>query len=204
MQPLQKSVDQSYLGCPEYLLAVLQSFSFFRDILANLEPIDGIILHSDIQQASNVLESTQNFDCDTWASSLPQSHPQDIHKLCTLAQAYKISSLIYGRCVLDALLANNATSQDDLVCELIGIIDALKPDEALFKCILWPMFVAGLEAQKQTQRDFIIDCLEKFWFETKCINVVNAGNILRKFWQQDCQASWIFNIGQLGRDWLLI
>jgi len=201
--PLQKSVDQSYLGCPEYLLDVLRSFSVYRDILASPEPIDQIVFHTYVQQVSSVLGSTQEFDCYAWASSLPQS-PQVTQKLYTLAQAYKIGSLIYGRRVMDALVANNATAQDGLVCELIGIIDALKTDEALFKCILWPMFVAGLEAQEQTQRDFVIGCLEKFWFETKCVNVVNAGNILKKFWQQDCQTPWIFNIGQLGRDWLLI
>lgn len=201
--PLQLSVDQSYLGCPEYLLDVLRSFSVYRDILTSPEPIDEIVSDSYIQQAGSVLESTKEFDCYAWASSLPQSYSQDTQKLYTLAQSYKIGSLIYGRRVFDAL-ANKTTSRDDLVRELIGTIDALKADEALFKCMLWPMFVAGLEAQEKTQRDFVIGSLDKFWFETKCVNVVNAGNILRKFWKQNCQTSWIFNIGQLERDWLLI
>ena len=128
--------------------------------------------------------------------------------LYNLTQSYKIASLIYGNCVLGAYVGDT-TSQSDLVDELIRIIDALKNDEALFKCILWPMFVAGLESQRQAQRDFVTGCLEKFWFETKCINVVNAGNILQRFWRQEDQqktslSHWIFNIGQLGSDWLLI
>lgn len=204
MAPIQKSVEQSYLGCPEYLLDVLRSFSFYRDILANPEPVDEFILYSYIQQISSVLDSTYNFNCYAWASSLPQ-HPsnQAISRLYTLAQAYKIGSLIYGRRVLDAL-SGNTTPQDNLVSELIYIINKLKDDQDLFKCVLWPIFVAGLEARYQTQRNSVITCLDKLWFETECLNVVNTGNILRNFWQQDCQASRIFNIGQLGRDWLLI
>ncbi|GMG11780.1 unnamed protein product [Aspergillus oryzae var. brunneus] len=146
-----------------------------------------------------------------WASDITQLHThstQDTTMLSMMAESYKAGALIYGRRVLDAL-TGNMTPLSDLVRELITIIEAMRCDEALFKCILWPMFVAGLESRQQDQRDFVIGCLEKFWFETKCINVVNAANILKRFWrmedtQQTLSSQWIFNIGQLGRDWLLI
>jgi hypothetical protein len=205
------SVDKSYLGCPEYLLDALRFFSACRDLLASSEILDEGTLHSIIQELSAVLDATQSFDFYTWASSLPQPHPpstQDIQMLATLAQSYKVGTLIYGKRVLGAL-NGESTSQDDLVCELIDIIEALRRDEALFKCILWPMFVAGLESRQQPQREYVISCLEKFWLETKCINVVNAGNLLRNFWRQEDSetmllSQWIFNIGRLGGDWLLI
>jgi hypothetical protein len=108
---------------------------------------------------------------------------------------------------LDAL-TEEVTLQDDLVSELLGLIDALKEDEALFKCILWAIFVAGLECRTQAQRDFLVGCLEKFWVATSCLNVVNAANILRDYWQQEdkleVSSRWIFDIGRLGRDWLLV
>lgn len=209
---LHTSVEQSYLGCPEEFLDALRYFSLYRDILVSPEPVDEITFQSYIHHMGTILESTQNYDCYSWASSLSRpyssSTTQDTNMLYNLAQSYKIASLIYGDCVLGAHIGNTI-SQSDSVDELICIIDALKNDEALFKCILWPMFVAGLESQRQTQRDFVTRCLEKFWFETKCLNVVNAGNILQRFWRQEDQqqtslSHWIFNIGQLGNDWLLI
>lgn len=209
---LHKSVEQSYLGCPEELLDALRYFSFYRDVLVSPEPVDEMTFYSYVHNMGTILQSTHSYDCYPWASSLSRqpssSTTQDTNMLYNLAQSYKIASLIYGNCVLGAYVGDT-TSQSDLVDELIRIIDALKNDEALFKCILWPMFVAGLESQRQTQRDFVTRCLEKFWFETKCLNVVNAGNILQRFWRQEDQqktslSHWIFNIGQLGNDWLLI
>ncbi|PIG81010.1 C6 transcription factor (Acr-2) [Aspergillus arachidicola] len=209
--PLQMSLDQSYLGCPEFLLDALRSFSICRDALAGSDPLDEGGLQSYIGNVSTVLDLTQSFDCRAWASDLAQLHTHSTHDttmLSTLAEAYKAGALIYGRRVLDAL-TGNTTPLSDLVRELVTIIEAMRCDEALFKCILWPMFVAGLESRQQDQRDFVISCLEKFWFETKCINVVNAANILRRFWkmedtQQTLSSQWIFNIGRLGHDWLLI
>ncbi|KAB8276379.1 C6 transcription factor (Acr-2) [Aspergillus minisclerotigenes] len=209
--PLQMSLDQSYLGCPEFLLDALRSFSICRDALAGSDPLDQGGLQSYIGNVSTVLDLTQSFDCRAWASDLAQLHTHSTHDttmLSTLAEAYKAGALLYGRRVLDAL-TGKTTPLSDLVCELITIIEAMRCDEGLFKCILWPMFVAGLESRQQDQRDFVIGCLKKFCFETKCINVVNAANILRRFWkmedtQQTLSSQWIFNIGQLGRDWLLI
>ncbi|OGM49337.1 C6 transcription factor (Acr-2) [Aspergillus bombycis] len=209
--PLQMSLDQSYLGCPELLLDALRSFSICRDMLAGSNLLDRASLESYIENVSIVLDLTQNFDCQAWVSGLPQLHTHSTHDtgmLPTLAEAYKAGTLIYGIRVRDAI-TGSTTPTNDLVCGLIATIEALKCDEALFKCILWPMFVAGLESRQQDQRDFVISCLEKFWFETKCINVVNAANILRRFWKMDdtqpaLSSQWIFNVGQLGRDWLLI
>ncbi|KAF7621448.1 C6 transcription factor (Acr-2) [Aspergillus flavus] len=208
--PLQMRLDQSYIGCPEFLLDALRSFSICRDMLAGSHPLDkGLQLY--IENVSTVLDLTRSFDCRAWASDITQLHThstQDTTMLSMMAESYKAGALIYGRRVLDAL-TGNMTPLSDLVRELITIIEAMRCDEALFKCILWPMFVAGLESRQQDQRDFVIGCLEKFWFETKCINVVNAANILKRFWrmedtQQTLSSQWIFNIGQLGRDWLLI
>lgn len=209
--PLLKRVDQLYLGCPEYLLDALQSFIACRNKLINLLPLDEIALRPYIERACAVLDSTQNFDCYNWALHLPQpdnSTAYNPHILYTLAQSYKLGTLIYGRRVHDAL-TGNTSSLDDLVCELVDTISSLRSDGTLFKCILWPMFIAGLESRQKSQRHFLIGCLEKFWLETKCLNVVNAGDILRKFWDQEDHGSvsspqWIFNTSQLGHEWLLI
>lgn len=156
-----------------------------------------------------MLESIRNFDCDLWALNLPppESPTRDLNKLCILSQSWKVSALIYGRRVLD-ILTNDVSLQDELVCELIGLIGALEDNE-VYKCILWPIFVAGLECRWQAQRHFLVDSLEKFWAATKCFNAINAAKILQTYWQQEglqepFSPQWMFNFGHLGRDWLLV
>lgn len=154
-----------------------------------------------------MLELIQNFDSYAWASSLRQSAPERINYLCTLSQAFKTGALIYGRRILD-VLTETITVQDDLVFELLGLIDILKDEEALFKCILWAIFVAGLECRSRAQKDFLVESLEKFWTATRCLNVVNAAKIMKDYWDQEegleISSRWIFDIGRLGRDCLLI
>jgi hypothetical protein len=208
--PLEMSVDRAFLGCPEQILGALRVFSTSRDILMRSDRSDTVDLYPYMQEVRMMLDSTQSFDCHTSASGLLQPHSltQPLGMLDKVAQSYKFGALIYGRRVFDAL-TGGTSSQHDLVCDLIRVIDALRSNDSLFKCILWPLFVAGLESQQEAQRHFVASCLEKFWFETKCLNAVNAGIILRRFWKREdsgviSSSEWIFNMGQVEGDWLLI
>ncbi|GAD99830.1 C6 transcription factor [Paecilomyces variotii No. 5] len=207
----QETVEQSFLGCPEYLLNAIQSLSLKRDAAASGVLLDQAIISNHIQDTRRILESIQNFDCYTWASSLPQTHhspDRDIGRLCILSESYKIGALLYGERVIEAF-ASCTTVQDGLACELIRLIAILKDDRTLLKCALWPICIAGLECRRQDQRNFLTGCLERFWEDTSCLNVINAAKILQKYWQQADGLGgdpwqWIFAIGCLGADWLLI
>lgn len=208
----QESVQQSFLGCPDHLLHAIQFFSLQRDIIADQAPSDDATILSHTRHITTMLESIQNFDSYMWASGLlpqlPSPSVQGVDKLCKLSQSFQLGSLIYGRRVLGAL-TGNAMSQDDLVRALLGVIEVLKDDEILFKCILWPIFIAGLECQSQAQRDFLTSCLAQFWAETSCLNAVNASKILQEYWTREdygglSSPQWIFSVGHLGYDWLLI
>ncbi|KAE8374450.1 fungal-specific transcription factor domain-containing protein [Aspergillus bertholletiae] len=207
---LQETVQQSFIGCPEYLLHAVQCLSAYRDSMAEPQPPTSITSNTHMQDISSVLDLIQKFDCYLWASSLPESQnasPRYLGNLCKLAQSYKLGVLIYGQRVLDAL-HSVTTPQEELVSELIGAIDALRDDGRLLKCVLWPIFVAGLECRSRAQRDFLITSLENFWLDTNCLNVVNAAKALQSYWAKtDKQASstqWIFDIGDLDHDWLFI
>ncbi|GKZ51915.1 hypothetical protein AbraIFM66951_008166, partial [Aspergillus brasiliensis] len=211
--PLQINIDRAYIGCPVYLLSTLRYFSTARDHLAGPRHLDTPEIYSLLQSVTSLLESTKSFDCHDWVTEIMRASVttppmQSVRLLESLAQAYKSATLIYGWKICDALTGNKS-SLDDLVRELVCEIDRLRTDEALFKCILWPLFTAGLESQDQAQRDHIKECLESFWFETKCINVINAVTILERFWVdpsnvQNASSSWIFRMGQVEGDWLLI
>jgi hypothetical protein len=206
----QEAIEQSFLGCPDYLLKAIQFFSNERDTIAGSKLSDSAAVETHIHDTTTMLALVQKFDSYAWALSVQsqrQSSVDDINNLCTLSQAYKTGVLLYGRRVLDAL-TKTTTVQDELVSELLGLLNNLKDDEALFKCVLWAIFVAGLECRAQAQRDFLVGCLEKFWRDTSCLNVINAAKILQDFWEQEerleSPSQWIFDIGCLGRDWLLI
>ncbi|KAJ5711271.1 hypothetical protein N7488_005427 [Penicillium malachiteum] len=209
----QETVEKSFLGCPEYILTAIQCLSMQRDSISSSAPLDSATIASHSRETEFLMEFVQSFDCYAWASNLQRSRnssAQEISNLCILSQSYKLGTLLYGRRILDALMKEES-AQDELISELLGLIDSLKDDPALFKCILWPVFVAGLECKWQAQRDFLIGCLERFWTLTNCLNAVNAAQFLRGHWQEkDSESSskpktrWIFDIGNVGRDWLWI
>ncbi|EAL91237.1 Zn(II)2Cys6 transcription factor [Aspergillus fumigatus Af293] len=196
-------VEQSFLGCPEQLLNAVQFFSSQRDLATA-----GQASEVCIRNTSFMIKSVHSFHGYSWAANLRQSTVYATHNLATLAECYKLGALIYGRRVLD-MLSGRDTSQEEVVQNLFATIETLKRDAALFKCLLWPIFVAGLECRSSSEREFVIRALERFWTITLCLNTVNAGKILQSHWQtqdgnKDKSSNWVLGIGQLGEDWLLI
>ncbi|EHA27344.1 hypothetical protein ASPNIDRAFT_44782 [Aspergillus niger ATCC 1015] len=208
---LESGRDQwkSHLGGIKKLVSGMHTAETSRHLEATIEGTREFIMG----QIYLMLDSTMSFDCHNWVTetlraSSTTSTTRNIQSLEHLAQAYKSATLIYGWRVCDRLTGNE-TPLDDLVKALVVEAETLRRDEALFKCILWPLFIAGLESQEQSQKSHIRNCLESFWFETKCINVINAVTILERFWVdpsnvEDDSSSWVFRMGQLEGDWLLI
>lgn len=90
--------------------------------------------------------------------------------------------------------------------ELLGLLNGLKDRPELLKCLLWPIFVAGLECQSLEQQNFFLARLEDFWMTTNCLNVINAADILQEYWKRDDQenSGWAFDVARFGQAWLLI
>lgn len=204
-----ESIEQSFLGCPEYFLTAIQRLSMQRDYIAGSRPLDSAAIQSHSHEITSLLRLIQKFDCYVWASDLQESRgssPQDTANLCTLSQAYQLGAIIYGSRILEAVIGET-TVQEEMVTELLGMIDLLKDDPDTFKCSLWPIFIAGMESQWPAQRNFLVACMERFWNFTSCLNVVNAAKTLQEFWQQESslgknRSQWIFNIGRADRAWL--
>ncbi|KAL4747415.1 hypothetical protein BDW72DRAFT_206503 [Aspergillus terricola var. indicus] len=201
---LDDVIEESFLGCPEFILTAVQLFSLQRDTIANGNS-PGQPRAEDVRP---ILDAVSDFDCRAWASALPQeSVTHDLDGLTKLARAYQLGGILYGQRVLDAI-EKIRTSQDSVLSELVDIITSLQQTN-LLKCTLWPITVAGLECQEQRQRDLLIQALEKFWQDTKCSNVTSAATILQNYWSKidhnpAVANDWIFDIGQSSHDWLLI
>lgn len=208
----QESIVRAFLGCPEYLLGAIQFLSNQRDIIAGSKLPDNVTVHTHIQNTLTMLGLVQSFDSLKWASSSQQfkrPSAEEIRNLCNLSQAYKIGALLYGGQVLDAL-TTEISVKDHLVSQLLDLIDSLKDDAPLFKCVLWPLVMVGFECWSRPQRSFVIESLKKLWTLTSCLNVINAAKILQDHWKQEkgpensVQWQWLFAISSLGSNWLLI
>ena len=205
----RESIVRSFLGCPEFLLGSIRFFSSQRHVAAGLAPQEDVASHGYIEDTVMMLELTEKFDSSQWASEFQRSLMSSIdkiEKLCMLSEAYKTATLLYGNQVLGTLTAASPNN-GELVSQLLALIDALK-DRSLFKCLLWPTFVAGLHCQEQDQQGFIIDSLRIIWNLTNCLNAISASNILKYHWEQMKTPKPLYKVApgpnELDHYWLLI
>lgn len=202
---LEDVVEESFLGCPGYILTAVQFFSLQRDIIASGKTTE----QGQVHEIVTVLDAVKEFDYYSWAMTLPlESVTRNVDDLCKLSRGYQLGAILYGERVLEAI-KDDRTDQQSVVSELIEVINSLQDGSNLLKCILWPITVAGLESRAQPQRDQLILALQKFWIDTRCFNVINAARILQSYWKKADESKavatrWIFDIGRSSHDWLLI
>jgi hypothetical protein len=208
MKP-QESMVRSFLGCPGFLLRAVHFFSDQRSLITEFRRRNEKSNLSIVQDTLTMLDLTERFDCLEWAADLQQrtASPTEASKLCMLSQAYKMAALLYGRHVLNAL--TEATSNNEkLVSQLLSLIETLQNDAIIFKCLLWPTFIAGLDCWTESQQAFVMKSLRALWDSTSCLNVIGASNILRDHWKREdlpeVLMQEISDINGLGRGWLLI
>lgn len=207
----QESIVRSFLGCPEFILKAIHFFSNQRDLISE-SGIHEMISDADVQDTVTMLELTQNFDCVGWASRFQRSSPSivNVQRLSNLSLAYKTAALLYGRRVLNAFKAA-VPDNEDLVLQLLALIDDLKSDTTLFKCLLWPTFIAGLECQTEAQQTAVLQSMRMLWDLTSCLNIISASKVLQDRWKQKPSTGGALHnvyggpdLYRIDRDWLLI
>lgn len=187
----QESIVRSFLGCPSFLLRAIRYFSNQKHAIENLSRHDDATLQRYVQDTQAMLGLTAEFDCLEWASASVQSSSFPTvatQKLSLLAEAYRTAAMLYGNRVLDAFKAPTMAVVSDneaLVSHLLDVIDSLKSDVALFKCLLWPTFIAGLECRAEYEQGLVVKSLKMLWDLTCCLNVIGASNILRGYWERE-------------------
>ena len=205
--PDEDIVEESFLGCPAYLLKAVRYISLQRDSLTGTSPTTHPFPLEQLQGLTATLESVKNFNGQLWAARLSSS--PNTSGLYALFRSYQLATLLFGHRVHDTL-KNESTPQDALVLELLSVAASIKDDYPnLLKCALWPIFIAGLECRQPTERNFVMSALERFYEDTRCINVANAAEILRNYWMEHDQpeaapSEWVFGISHLRHDWLLV
>jgi hypothetical protein len=151
---------------------------------------DDILVHEHIRDILKMLKLIADFDCFRWASDSMQSKMPsevDVQRLSLLSQAYRDAALLYGNRVLRAFKTSTgaiATDNDILMSQLLNVIESLACDAALFKCLLWPTFIAGLVCQTDIEQNMVLIHLKRLWSLTCCLNVINASKILQDYWKR--------------------
>ncbi|KAJ5192617.1 hypothetical protein N7449_008759 [Penicillium cf. viridicatum] len=186
----QESIIRSFLGCPVFLLGAIRYFSNQRHVIETLDMHDDLSTHKHIRDTLTMLELTANFDCLEWASGSVHSTVSlavETRKLSLLSEAYRTATVLYGKRVLRAFKTSSGTiavDNEELVLRLLDVINSLKCDPALFKCLLWPTFIAGLECQNHSEQQVVIGFLKMLWDLTCCLNVINASKMLHDHWKR--------------------
>ncbi|KAL4973074.1 fungal-specific transcription factor domain-containing protein [Aspergillus desertorum] len=201
----QESIVRSFLGCPEFILRSIQFFSTQRHLAVESAPHDA----AHVQATVAMLDVTRNFNSLKWASGFQHQQSSalflstaEMENLYILGEAYKTAALLYGRQVLGEGPATAGSK--DLVSQLLGLINLLKDQDTLFKCLLWPTFVAGLHCPERDQQRLILDFLKRIWNLTNCLNVIGASDILKHYWERAAASETQVQRVGLDRRWLLI
>lgn len=189
-------------------MKAIHFFSNQRGLISGSR-IHEIVYDADVRDTVAMLQLTENFNCVEWASDFRRSSssPVNVQNLSTLSLAYKTAALLYGRRVLGAFKAT-VPDNEDLVMQLLVLIDELKSDMTLFKCLLWPTFIAGLECQTEAQQNLVLQSMRMLWDLTNCLNIISASKILRGRWKEKRSTGSPMHDGpdlyRIDRDWLLI
>ena len=206
------SMRDSFLGCPELLLRAIRFISTERDTVAAMLQNK----HSEYRRDHEVhlaamLDLVEKFEFHEspfnlhYGESSFLRNQQETQRRHVLSEVYKLGTLIYGKRVLSALTEPGISFNND-VSRLLELLDMLREDRESLKCVLWPVFVTGLECTSPRQRQHFVTHLEEFWMTTKCLNAVNAAKILQDHWKRDGQEAvpWPFDSGRFGRLWLFM
>lgn len=127
-----------------------------------------------------------------------------------LACAYKAAVQIYASRVLIGLAEQKHLSKpyfsDFIDCNIIHLT-AIDPQDVHLKCLIWPAFVTGAEAQTKAQRTAILKVFGHLWDIWRSQNVHSAVEVLENIWARDSSTgaqSWIEHLYEQGEDWLFL
>jgi hypothetical protein len=204
----------NYLSCPGPLLKVmLKTFD-----IPDTRECGVISVSAQVQdQVREILESALAFDPVEWACTFQPAYPfDDLEKRVRIASAHRAAVCIYVARVLPAgnpLLSSSSgtavISLTSLANEIVDNISYLTPDDAVFKSISWPLFLAGAESEDSVQRAWIHKTLEALWKEMYWGYIRTVQHVLEVIWKRRDEAPrseddcWVDDVKSLGTQVLI-
>ena len=96
-----------------------------------------------------------------------------------------------------------------LANDVVHHISHLKPGDAVFKCICWPLFLAGAESEDPTQREWIMNTLDTVYSEMYWGYLHTVKKVLETIWlckdkaESGADNCWVDEVKDLGGDVLI-
>ena len=175
-------------------------------------------LGNEVQdQVRDLLIETLLFNPINWAYTFEPTSPlEDLEKRVRIASAHRAAVCIYIARVLSATSPLLDSSSGSALLSLTGLADEivhhisyLNPGDNVFKCISWPLFLAGAESEDPIQRTWIMDRLDRFYGVMYWGYIPTVKNVLELIWKNKDRAvvgadnCWVDEVKELGTDLLI-
>lgn len=165
---LRYAETNNYLSCPGPLLRImLESFALPPRSVPYTDE-----MYQHIQDQTEIfLRRALAFDPVAWSCELEPASPfEDINQRIRIAAAHRSAVCIYlaralstENPLLDPTSDTAIVNLPALSADIVHHISYLKPGDALFKSICWPLFLAGAESRNNDHRQWIMDKLDELY-----------------------------------------
>ncbi|KAH7380262.1 fungal-specific transcription factor domain-containing protein [Phaeosphaeria sp. MPI-PUGE-AT-0046c] len=211
---LRYAETNNYLSCPGPLLRImLESFALPDKTVSCTDEV-----YDNIQeQIEKLLHRALDFEPVPWSRSFEPASPyEDISQRIRIAAAHRSAVCIYLARVLpsnhpliDPKSGTAIVYLTDLANDVVHQISHLKPGDALFKSICWPLFLAGAESRDPVQREWIMNTLDALYSTMFWGYLHTSKRVLEAIWKYLDQATdgeencWVEEIKDLGNEILI-
>jgi hypothetical protein len=215
LEPILRYAEtNNYLSCPSPLLRVMIESSTLpsKTVACTAE------VYGSIQDKIGVLlRRALNFDPIAWSCDFEPASPyEDLQQRIRIAAAHRSAVCIYLARVLpssnpliDPTSGVAIVSLTALADDVVHQISYLKPGDALFKSICWPLFLAGAESKDPAQREWIMNTLDELYSIMYWGYLHTSKRVLESIWKYIDQAKdgeencWVEEVKDLGNDILI-
>jgi hypothetical protein len=211
---LRYAETNNYLSCPGPLLRImLESFALPNETSSCTEEV-----YNNIQeQIGGLLHRALDFDPMAWSNDFEPASPyEDINQRIRIAAAHRSAVCIYLARVLpstnpliDPSSGTALVNLTELANDVVHQISHLKPGDALFKSICWPLFLAGAESRDPVQREWIMNTLDELYSTMFWGYLHTSKRVLEAIWKYLDQAAegeencWVEEVKDFGNEILI-
>jgi hypothetical protein len=216
LEPILRYAEtNNYLSCPSPLLRIMLESFALPDTQSSPS---GLSTQEYIQdQVGKLLRRALDFDPMAWSLDFERATPdEDIRQRIRIASAHRSAVCIYLARVLpstnpllDPASGTALVSLTALADDVVHHISHLKPQDALFKSICWPLFLAGAESEDPSQREWIMNTLDELYGIMFWGYLRTSKRVLEAIWKFKDEAGagtgncWVEEVKDLGNEILI-
>jgi hypothetical protein len=216
LEPILRYAEtNNYLSCPGPLLRIMLKSFALPD--THDSPSESSTQDYIQEQVGVLLQRALAFDPITWSFDFERASPyEDIEQRIRIASAHRSAVCIYLARVLpstnpllDPASGTALVSLTALADDVVHHISHLKPGDALFKSICWPLFLAGAESEDPQQREWIMNTLDQLYGLMFWGYLHTSKRVLEAIWKFKDEAGagtgncWVEEVKDFGNEILI-